>query len=115
MAVFSRIVQSGTAATGRFVNITQTATAGNIIHTSHATALDEIWAWAQNTSVNDVLLTVEWGGVVDPDDLMNFVIPARTPPILIIPGLTLSGGLIARAFAATTAVINVGGHVNRIT
>jgi hypothetical protein len=34
---------------------------------------------------------------------------------LIIPGIPLTGGVVVRAFAGTTNVINITGYINRIS
>jgi len=114
MATFTKQILSGST-NGRPISITQTATAGTLIHTAHATATDEVWLWANNTSTSDVKLTIEFGGVTDPGDLIEVTIPAEDGLKMVIPGLVLTGGLVVRAFAATTAVINISGYVNRIS
>ena len=47
MSVLSKLVLSGST-DGKLIDITQEATPGTIIHTAHATALDEIWMWVFN-------------------------------------------------------------------
>lgn len=104
---------------GRPIKITATSTPGTLIHTATSSTdeFDEIYLWAVNTSGSSVALTVEWGGVTSPDDFIAGGMPIEgdSDLILIAPGLILGGGLIARAFAATTAVINIVGFVNRIS
>jgi hypothetical protein len=63
-------------------------------------------------------LTIEWGGVSSPDDLIEFTVPAESGLYLIAPGLVLKGNateLEVRAFCATADVVNIAGFVNRIT
>jgi hypothetical protein len=71
------------------------------------------------TDTSDRKLTIEFGGVTSPDDLIEIIIPAEAGLVLVIPGLTLSGtGSAARsvrAFAANANVINISGYVNRIS
>jgi len=104
---------------GRPIKVTQTATAGNDIHTAQAGTgpdnYDEVWLWAVNTSGTNVLLTIEWGGVTSPDDLIEVDIAGHAGLALIVPGLIIQNSLVIQAFAATTAVINILGYVNRIT
>lgn len=111
MGVTREFLTGGTA-NGRPISITQTATAGNLLHTS--AGKDEIWLFATNTSAADVVMTVEFGGVTSPGDLIKVTVPANDT-VPVVPGQILATGLIARAFAATTAVLNVFGYVNRIT
>ena len=115
MATFSKVALTGTPASGRMIKITTTATAGDTIHTAHATALDEVWLWAVNSDTTARKLTIEFGGVASPDDLIEFTVPAEDGLYQIMPGLILTGGLIIRAFCATANVVMIGGYVNRIT
>ena len=119
MATFSKITLSGST-DGRMVKVAATATAGTTLHTGSATAttFDEIWLYAVNSSASSVKLTIEWGGVSSPDDLIELSVPAESGLYLIAPGLIIKGNatpLVVRAFAATTNVINIVGYVNRIT
>jgi hypothetical protein len=62
-------------------------------------------------------LTIEWGGVASPDDLIEYTVKAENGLYLIIPGLILKGNataLVVRAFAATANVISISGYVNVI-
>lgn len=108
----SKELLSGGNANGGWLTITDTATLGETLHTAHATAIDEIWLWAWNESVDGVLLTIEWGAATEP---MPIVIPPKEPPMLIIPGLPMTGSDVLSAFAATASVVTVHGYVNRIT
>jgi len=58
MATFSKVILSGST-NGKAVKVAATATAGTTIHTAHATALDEIWLYAHNSSASAVKLTLE--------------------------------------------------------
>ena len=114
MATFTKIQLSG-GTTGKNIKVAATATAGTLIHTAHATDIDEIYLWAVNSDTTDHKLTIEFGGVASPDDLIEVTIPAESGLVLVIPGLTLTNSLVARAFAATADVIMINGFVNRIT
>ena len=120
---FSKVVLSGST-NGRQVKVVATATPGTLVHTASATALDEVWlwavnsdttAWASNVTGTPRLLTIEWGGVTVPDDLIEVTIPAESGYLLVIPGTSLTNSLVVRAFAATASVVLVNGYVNRIT
>jgi hypothetical protein len=100
---------------GRGIKVVATATAGTDIHTATgAPNIDEIWLWASNSHTAAVTLTLEWGGVVSPDDLFKTTIqPNET--VLVAPGWILNGGIDVAAFASVANVISIIGYVNRIT
>ena len=119
MATFTKSPLSGST-DGRPVKVVATATAGTVIHTGSTTAttIDEVWLYATNTSAADVKLTLEWGGVSSPDDLIEQTITTEAGLVLIAPGLLVKGNssaLIVRAFAATANVITISGYINLIT
>jgi hypothetical protein len=119
MATFAKTKLSGST-DGRAVLVVATATAGTTIHTGSATATtyDEIWLYAQNTSAADVKLTLEWGGVTSPNDLIEITITTEAGLVLVSPGLLLKGNatpLIVKAFAASANVVTLHGYVNQIT
>lgn len=109
----SRQLLSGST-NGRGVKVAATATPGTLVHTAHATSLDEVWLWCVNTDSSARKLTVEFGGTTSPDDLIEVSIPPESGLVLVSPGLTVTGGVVVRAFAATANVLVVTGYVNRI-
>lgn len=113
LAIERRILSGST--NGRPVKVAATATAGTTIHTAHATSIDEVWLWAVNTDTTARKLTVELGGTSAPDDLIEVTIPAEGGLVLVAPGLSVTGSVVVRAFAATSNVINIVGFVNRIS
>jgi hypothetical protein len=118
VATYSKLILSGST-DGRAIKVAATATAGTLIHTGSATAatIDEVWLYAQNTDTTARKLTIEWGGVSAPDDLIELTVGAETGLVLVAPGLLIKGNataLIVRAFAATANVITIHGYVNRI-
>ena len=116
MPTYSKQLLSGST-NGRGILVAATATAGTLIHTavSGTSSLDEVWLYAHNTSASSVKLTLEWGGVTSPNDLIEVTIPVDgTGLVLVAPGILLQNGLIVRAFAGTGNVINIFGYVNRI-
>lgn len=122
MATFSKLAlqPAGTTGTGKLIKVAATATAGTAIHTASATAttIDELWLYAVNSDTTDRKLTIEFGGVASPDDLIEQTITAESGLILVVAGLVLQGNatpLVVRAFCATANVVMVGGYVNRIT
>jgi hypothetical protein len=119
MATFSKELLSAST-DGRAIKVAATATAGTLIHTGSTTAttIDEIWLYAVNSDSTDRKLTLEWGGVTVPDDLIEITIGAEAGLVLLAPGLLIKGNstaLLVRAFAATANVIDIHGYINRIT
>ena len=100
---------------GRLIKVVPTSTPGTAIHTAHASSLDEIYLYAVNSDSVDRKLTIEYGGVASPDDLIELTIAAESGLVLVLPGLLLTNSLLLKAFAETANVIMVGGFVNRIT
>jgi len=104
---------------GRPIKVAATATAGTLIHTAPGVAgtkdiIDHVFLYATNTSASDATLTIEWGGVTSPDDLIPMTVTATAGPVLIIPGFMLNNTLLVRAFASVANVINITGYVSRI-
>ena len=114
MAVFSKIKLSG-GTDGRSIKVVPTSTLGTTIHTAHASALDEIWLWAVNSDTAARKLTIEFGGVTSPDDLLEFTVPAEDGVYLIVPGWLITNSKVVTAFCATANVVMLNGYVNRIT
>ncbi len=122
MATFSKQLLSGSTR-GKPIKVGATATAGTTIHATgtSATIIDEIWLVAFNSDTVDLTLTIEFGGVTDPDDLIvkAITIPSSTVGVVVVSGQPLVGtGAAAStvaAFASVTNVITITGFVNRIT
>ena len=114
MATFTKVKLSGST-NGRGIAVAATATLGTTIHTAHATALDEIWLYANNIHSSAVTLTVEFGGVTATSDLIQQSI-AVTPSglVLVCAGLLVTGSVVVTAFAGTANKIELFGFVNRI-
>ena len=99
---------------GRNVLVVATATPGTLIHTAHATSLDEVWLWAVNSDTVDRKLTIEFGGVTAPNDLIEATVPFESGAMIVVPGWLVSNSVVVRAFAATASVVVVNGYVNRV-
>ena len=113
MATYSKVKLSG-ASNGLNNKIAATSSAGDTVHTAHATALDEVWLYDCNTGAADVKLSIEWGATSDDERLTEVTIGTEAGWVLVIPGMLLTNSLVVKAFAATANVINVNGYVNRI-
>jgi hypothetical protein len=114
MATFSKLKLSGST-DGKQIKVAATATAGTTIHTSHATALDEVWLFAVNSDTTARKLTIEWGEATAPDGNIEVTIPAESGYLMVVPGLVLTNSLVVKAFAATANVILINGYCNRIS
>jgi hypothetical protein len=118
MATFSKTILSGST-DGRAIKVVATATPGTTVHTGSATAatLHEVWLYATNTDTTARKVTIEWGGVSSPDDLIEFTCAAESGLTLVIPGLIIKGNatpLVVKAFCATANVVTIHGYVNVI-
>lgn len=115
MATYTKVKLSGST-DGKPIKIAATATAGTTVHTAHATALDELWIWLTNTDTVDRTVTVEFGGVTNPDCLIlkTVTIPALSPPIPVVTGQLLTNSLVVGIFASSANVVLASGYVNRI-
>jgi len=121
MATFSKIALSSST-DGRPIKVVATSIASSptLIHTASTTTtvFDEVWIYAQNNHTSDVAMRLGFGGVTDPDDIIEFTVKTKAGLYLIVPGLVLKGNATAltiRASAGTGNVISLSGYVNRIT
>jgi hypothetical protein len=99
---------------GRGIKVAATATAGTLIHTGQAstTLTDIVTIYAQNFHTASLLLTLEWGGVTSPDDLIQTVITPQSGLIPVVIDLPIRNSLVVRAFAETANLIVLFGFVN---
>ena len=114
MATYTKLKLSGST-DGKQVKIAATATAGTLLHTAHATDLDEVWLYLMNSSAVPVKVTIEWGEATAPDGHIEQTIQPESGLVNVIAGLVLTNSLTVRAFAATADVVMASGFVNRIT
>lgn len=118
MATFQAKILSGSTS-GKPIPVAATATPGTLIHTAVAGAdpnFDEITLFASNVTGTAATLTLEWGGVTDPGDLMTkaYSIPSNSARLLVVDRQRLNGGLVVRAFCGTANAINISGQADRI-
>ena len=122
MATLSKLAlqPAGTTGDGLGILVAATATAGTAIHTasSTATTVDEVWLYAYNNHSASILLTIEYGGVTAPKDVIKQTLTSQNGLVLVVAGLLIQGNAtpkVIRAFAATASQISIFGYVNRIT
>lgn len=117
MTTYSRVLLSGST-NGKPIPVAAVATPGTTIHTAIAgtASFDELYLWASNITGAAATLTIEWGGVTDPGNhiVKAVSIPANSPPIPVVTGQVLNGGVVCGAFSGTASAINITGYVNRI-
>lgn len=115
MATYTKLKLSGST-DGMGIKIVQIVTAGDTIHTAHATAQDEIWCWVSNLDSAAVTITIEWGGATDPDNLLvkSMSIPANSAPVPVVTGQILTNSKVFKMFASSANKIIASGYVNRI-
>jgi hypothetical protein len=114
MATLSKLAlqPAGTTGDGLGILVAATATAGTAIHTASATAttIDEVWLYAYNNHSASILLTIEYGGVTAPKDVIKQTLTAQNGLVLVVAGLLVQGNAtpkVIRAFAATANQISV--------
>jgi len=116
MAIYTKQKLSGSI-NGLPILVAAVATPGTTIHTAVAgtTSYDEVWLWAINTSANsNVKLTIEYGGTTDPNNHLEYYLPAESGLKLVVPGLLIQNALVIGAFASITNVITISGFINNI-
>lgn len=102
---------------GRNIKLTGTTTGtSDLIHTSVTGSddIDEIYIYALNSDSSTRTVTIEFGGVASPDDLITMDLDAGKGAYLIIPGWLLQNGLVVNGFASVADVVIVNGFVHRI-
>ena len=120
MATYSKSILSGST-NGRAVLVNTTVSNTCVVHTgsTNTSVQHEVWLYAQNTDTTDRKLTIEFGGVTSPNDLIEQTVTAEGGLILVVPGLVLTGNSSTApritAFAATANVVTLHGFVNIIS
>lgn len=117
-SIFNKAKLSSALAGNRGIKVAATATPGTAIHTAVAgttgNTFDEVWLWAVNSDTTARKLTLEFGGVGVPDDIVEVTIPAESGLFLVIPGLILQNGLVVGAFCSSANVVVIYGYVNEV-
>ena len=102
---------------GEAIHITATSSnpGNNLVHTAPAQGYDLIWIYAGNKSAGTIVTTIEWttAGITGAVAFSVLSNPAWQMTIPLVGGLLLRNSATIEAFAATTAVINLFGHVER--
>lgn len=114
-AIAKRVLSGST--NGKGIKVAATATLGTTIHAavSGTSDVDEIWLYAYNSDTADRLLTIEFGGATDPDNVMKITLPAKTGYVPVVKGLILQNSLSVTAFCDSANKVTLTGFVNRLT
>jgi hypothetical protein len=125
MAEFTRVLLSALDPDqGQPLLVTQTASAGNTVHTTgvSATIFDEITLFVSNndpTPSVDHTLYVQFGGTATRNLIGPISVPFNSGRQLVISGEPLAGtgaaGAVVRVYADVANVLTVGGWVSRYT
>lgn len=116
MATYTKNLLSAST-NGKGIKITATAPSGTLLHTAvtGVDSLDEVYLYASNTASYDVTLTIEWGGVNNPDDNIIITLPPKSGGVLVVAGLLIQNSLLVKAYASETNRVTIFGFVNSIT
>ena len=115
MATYSRSLFSG-ATNGRPLALslnTNTTT----IHTvgTSTLAYSEVYLWANNVTSTSVAMTLQFGTGTSDRVCNSLSIPGNSPPIPILTGQNISGGVSLSGYASSVDAINVEGYINVIS
>lgn len=102
---------------GQSISITATASPGTVLHTADATALDELWLYADTTTTSNTEITVEIGSTTFTKTIPGNGQVNTDGRVNILDGHRVTGSIVIAAFISTgaSAELNVSGNVNRIT
>jgi hypothetical protein len=96
------------------IEITDSATIGQTIHTAHATSLDEIYLWANNVHASESgNITIEMGQAASKFTYFN--VEPNKGLIVVVPGIHLTGSKLCTVFADATGKFIVSGYIIRYT
>src|SRR5579862_9187211 len=116
MSTFTKKALSGST-NGKQILITVTTNGtAQTIHTAVAgtTSFDEIWLYLYNDNITAVLVTILWGGSVEPDNAIRVTVAPQTGRILLCDGMLLQNGLVIKAYASVASKVLIDGFVNNI-
>lgn len=88
--------------------------AATLIHTAHATNIDELWLSAYNYSTTDVFINLMLGSSTA-GQVLTQVIPAQVGLIPLLAGQTFTGSVVISAYCSVSNAISVLARNNRIS
>ncbi len=113
MSVYSRALFSG-ATNGRPLALGTGTTTVHTVGTS-ITVYNEIYAWVNNVTGSPVTCTLRFGTGTSDGICEALSIPGNSPPIPILTGQNISGGVSLSGYASAANAINIEGYVNVIS
>ena len=115
MATYSRSLFSG-ATNGRPLALSL-STNTSTVHTcgTSTTAYSEVYLWANNVTGASVNMTLQFGTGTSDRVCSDLSIPANSPPIPILTGQNITGGVSLSGYASAANAINVEGYINVIS
>lgn len=87
------------------------------VHTvgTSVTQFNEVYLWANNVSGTAATMTLQFGTSTS-DRICNALsIPANSPPVPIVSGQNVTGGVSLTGYSDTANAINVQGYINVIS
>jgi hypothetical protein len=117
MATYTKQFLSTSENGGGTIVTSTTSGTPDVIHNSSTSPsiIDEVWAYAYNSSSASVTLNLLHGG----GQYISLSVPSKSGLTLVIPGLLLKGNGESPgplwAYASISNVITISGYVNRIT
>lgn len=116
MTIYAKEVLTGST-NGKPIAVAATAIgSGTTIHTVPtltSTQYDEVYIWACNTDSVEHYLTLGLGGSATANLMPNqVVLPANSPPMPVLCGVTLGSGVVVTAASDAANMVNLTGHVN---
>ncbi len=114
MGTFNLIGDLSGQTDGKPIKITQTASAGNTIHTAvtGTTNWDLLYVYAYNCHTANVTVSIEYG---DTDTVDQTLVYDAGPYLIMPPGIPLQNGQVIKIYASQANVVYVTGKVHRYT
>ncbi len=104
MTTFAAVTPTGST-NNKQIKVHATSGTGTTVHQVTTGKTAEITIKATNTSASAVLLTLQWGGTTDPDNLTKITVNPQIGDLLVKYRSRLTGNLTVTAIAATADVI----------
>ncbi len=118
MSQFSKEFLSGGTGDGRPIAVAAVASPGTVVHTAVAGGVDKDLLEIQAVNIDAVphTLTIELGGTSTSDTVVVQLAPL-TGSVVVVSRQPLNGLKVVRAYmeAGAANLVNILGHVNRIT
>ena len=111
-------IQRGSGVSGPILDSTNLNTGvSGLIHKSSTTVgvVDELWLWSTDNVPSPQFHFVEDGQPAGGFSVTPSVAAGPSGPVVLFPGVVMSGGLEIWSQRQTTGSVQLYGHINRIT